>query len=208
MILKRAENEKFILEIHPDDMERDWKNEFDRLGTMVCFHNKYDLGDNHNYKKGDFTGWDDLKQTIEKDNDVSIILPLFLFDHSGLSISTNSDRFRAQDGYGWDWMQVGWIFVSKEDVKKEYSLSAITDEVLEKARSVLIEEVKTYDMLLKGEIYGYILKDKETQEEIDSCWGLWGSDFENNGMKDYLPEEARSLVGELQDDYPVLYYGE
>ena len=38
--------------------------EDDNLTKMVCFHNRYDLGDKHNYNKDDYSSWDELKKTI------------------------------------------------------------------------------------------------------------------------------------------------
>ena len=38
------ENEKYKLEIF-DDLNPCSPREFDNLGTMVCFHRRYDLGD-------------------------------------------------------------------------------------------------------------------------------------------------------------------
>ena len=38
-----------------------------------------------------------------------LILPLYLMDHSGLSIRTSSELFRMCDSAGWDWGCVGFI---------------------------------------------------------------------------------------------------
>jgi hypothetical protein len=44
----------------------------------------------------------------------------------------------------------------------------------------LIAEVKAYDDFITGNAYGYeIAKDGE---DIDSCWGFSGDDFEGNGL--------------------------
>jgi hypothetical protein len=31
--------------------------EFDNLGTMICFHKRYNLGDKHNWDIDDFSEW-------------------------------------------------------------------------------------------------------------------------------------------------------
>lgn len=71
--------------------------EWDNNGWMVCLHTRYDLGDKHDYRSEDHAGWGALKAQIEKDHDVVVILPLYLFDHSGLSIRTTSDQFSMCD---------------------------------------------------------------------------------------------------------------
>ena len=70
------------------------------LGTMVCWHRRYALGDAHHYS-------DPQAFSREVTARTAVILPLYLFDHSGLTISTSSGAFRACDPAGWDWGQVG-----------------------------------------------------------------------------------------------------
>jgi len=64
---------------------------------MVCFHNRYILGDTENkhrlHGKGEntFTNPEDFEDWYkENENSVAVILPLYLYDHRGLSISTGS----------------------------------------------------------------------------------------------------------------------
>ena len=87
--------------------------ENDNLGTMVCFHRRYELGHPHNYRSEDYGGWNEVREAIIKDHDVAVILPLFLFDHSGITLSTTADQFRACDSAGWDWGCVGFVYASK-----------------------------------------------------------------------------------------------
>ena len=47
------ENEKYKLEIF-DDLNPCSPREFDNLGTMVCFHRRYNLGDETELKSSDF----------------------------------------------------------------------------------------------------------------------------------------------------------
>ena len=47
-----------------------------------------------------------------------LMLPLYLYDHSGLAMSTESFSGRAPHAE-WDSGQVGWIYVSKEDALKD-----------------------------------------------------------------------------------------
>ena len=102
---------KFELEIEQDsspDSPRTWDN----LGTMVCFHKRYNLGDKTDYRSSDYDSWDELKQGIIENEGEVVILPLFLYDHSGITIST------TPFSCNWDSGQVGFIFVSKHKIKK------------------------------------------------------------------------------------------
>ncbi len=183
----------YILEIFQDDSynsPRTW----DPLGTMVCFHRRYNLGDKHDYNKDDYSTWTEMKEAIIEGENAKIILPLYLYDHSGITISTGS--FSC----GWDSGQVGWIFASEDRIKKECNVDVITDDVLDKVTKMLEGEVETYDQYLTGDVYGYRISkiDKcnhghEHKDEIDSCWGFYGMDsVEEAGkeMLDYYLEKA------------------
>lgn len=141
---------------------------------MVCFHNRYTLGDKHNYQKEDYNSWEELKEQIIKDNEGTIVLPLYLYDHSGLSISTTPFSCK------WDSGQVGWIYSTENYVTSE---------------SMDID-VQTYDKYLKGEIYHYVVskievceKGHEHEEEIENIGGWFDiDDCLENGLLE-IPEE-------------------
>lgn len=44
-----AEQEPYALMVQPDDMLISPREVNDNIGTMVCFHPRYALGDHHNY---------------------------------------------------------------------------------------------------------------------------------------------------------------
>ena len=192
-IYKEITNEKAKLTILFSDHDES-PREFDNLGTMICFHRRYDLGDSHNYNSGDYGSWSEVKKAIERDyrrnkDEVAVILPLFLYDHSGITISTKA--FSCP----WDSGQVGFIVVGKEKLRKEYNVKKITEKIKEKAKEVLLGEVDVYDSYITGEVYGFKLEDLDG-ELIDGCYGFYGQD----GLKtivEYLPEEYKELAKSL-----------
>jgi hypothetical protein len=164
-----------IFQDESSESPRSWDN----LGTMVCFYKRYNLGDkDHGYNSSNYNGWEELAEAIQENENAAIILPLYLYDHSGITISTGA--FSCP----WDSGQVGFIFVSKEKLRKEYG-KRITKKVLETATKCLQNEVNTYDQFLTGAVYGYIVQKGEEGEE-DSCWGFFGLD--------YVREEAKSVA--------------
>lgn len=173
------------LEIYPDEdpinpRDPKWQDNF---GHMVCFHSRYSLGDENDLRPEDFNGWKDIENFLKKKKKAVIVLPLYLFDHGGITIRTNPSQFRAVDSMGWDWGKVGFIYCTRSDIKETYG--KVTTESLMMAESLLEAEVKEYDKYLTGEVYGFILT--EDGEEIDSCWGFYGGIeqiLEEVGMKD------------------------
>lgn len=144
--------------------------EDDNLGTMICFHSGYNLGEKHDYNHQDYDGWDEMKDAIIRNEDVGVILPLYLYDHSGITMNTTG--FSCH----WDSGQVGWIFISKEKMRKEYSMKRVSKKLIERVKGYLEGEVKTYDQYLTGDVYGYRITNTETDEEVDSCWGFYGDE--------------------------------
>ena len=181
---------EILLEEYPLD-PRDWDN----LGTMACFHARYDLGDEHDYRSEHYSGWEELGAAIAKEQDACVILPLILLDHSGLSISVSR-------GYPyncpWDAGQVGFIFVSKADVRKEYGRKRISKKLREKVERLLVGEVETYDMYLRGDVFGWVTYDP-SGESLDSCWGYFGSP-ETSG----LMEDARHSIDSYLKNAPMI----
>ena len=202
------EYKEFKINIHQDESSespREWGN----LGKMICFHSRYDLGDK---KENSFDGntpsaflfglADQVDPNVDKVNyDMTekirdklldkyyIILPLYLYNHSGITMST--ERFSCP----WDSGQVGYILVSIEDVKKEYKWKVLTKERRQLIEDVLRSEVKTFDCFLRGNIYGYIIIDPKG-EERDSCWGFFDYNHEESGLLD----SAREFIDWIRGD--------
>ena len=132
------------------------------LGIMVCFHKKYDLGDEHNIKHDDFVSWDRIKEHLKKVEKATHILPLFLLDHSGVTINTTG--FSCP----WDSGQIGFIYATVETVAR-------TGVKLEDVEDQLRAEVKLYNQYITGDVWGFsIVNDKK--ESVDSCWGFYGQE--------------------------------
>lgn len=194
------------LEIIPDE-DAESPRTHDNLGTMVCFHVNRNLGDEkdgingHGIDSKNFGDWDEMEKWIRHENPDCIALPLFLFDHSGVTISTTDAMFKACDGVGWDWGQIGFIFVTREKIDQEYAdHGGRTNEQIEE---YLRNEVAVYDQYLTGDVYGFVMREPPCEtcdgqgKESDSCWGFFGSDPLKNGMSDHLDTKYRTELAAL-----------
>ena len=81
------------------------------------------------------------------------MLPLYLYDHSGLAMSTESFSGRAPHAE-WDSGQVGWIYVSKEDALKEFDADKMTGAIRQKADALMRSEVAAYDSICVANVMG------------------------------------------------------
>ena len=179
------------------DSNADSPRSWDNLGKMICFHNRYDLGDNHNYNADDYSGWEEMKKAIIKEENPAVILPLYMYDHSGISIST------SPFSCSWDSGQIGFVLVSKKQALEEYGGVRVSSKTKVKIESIIQAEVETYTQYVEGEVYGFQIVD-EDDNHIDSCYGFYGRDFVTNGMLDYIDH---NLLGVAEGEVVALLEG-
>ena len=157
------------IEIFQDEDSMNPRTDFDNLGTMVCFHSRYNLGDkNHGFDP------DSLREYVNS-NEVAIILTLSVYEHGGISMNTGARLCR------WDGTQVGVIYVTKEKIRQEYGVQRISEKLLQRITGYLRDEVGTYDQYLRGDVYGYNAGE-------DSCWGFYGYDHKKSGLLEYAQD--------------------
>ena len=177
--MKDLEGNEYLLTVEIDEYSDDPRN-WDNLCTMVCFRNRYKLGDKHNYD----SCWDfleslckqllDMKyedcedmsenELFEKlvNSDKVIIKTIRLYDHSGITVST-SNGYPYTDR--WDSCCVGYIYVTKEKILKEIAnanetnWSVIADEIME-------NEMEQYDQYLRGDVYWFRLTKKVMAQDL------------------------------------------
>jgi len=194
---KERLEEGIVLEIHQDD-DPISPRENDNLGTMVCWHQQYALGDRQ-IKDGEYDSPAAIvADIVAREGEMAVMLPLYLYDHSGITMSTSDALFRAFDSAGWDWGKVGFIYVSKATVRKEYGGRA-TKEAIAEATEVLEAEVKEYDQCLTGDVYGFVIRNA-TGEVLASCWGFFGFDL----CLEEAKEQADYYVRQEKGPQPVL----
>jgi len=100
-ILKSVEYKGYSIRIEPDDSAESPRTSCDNLGHMVCWHRRYSLGDKHEFKEPA-----DFREFLNGQEGV-IYLPRFLYDHSGITMSTGP--FSCP----WDSGQVGFIYATR-----------------------------------------------------------------------------------------------
>jgi hypothetical protein len=175
-----VEYKGYTIEIEQDEQGLNPRVDYSNGGTMVCFHRRYELGDRNH-------GFSDAKELIEhiKSDEVLASLPLFLYDHSGITMSTGAFSCNFDSG------QVGIIFIDQagcdeigydEGWRKSCYPDLTMKEALEK---VLESEVKEFDKYISEGSYGFNIEEIE-----DSCGGFLGYDHEESG----LLEHARSAI--------------
>lgn len=185
-------NLPLILKIEPDQDPINPREDFDNFGVMVCNHRRYTLGDNEpRINFDDFNSLDEIRDHLRKEHDAHVILPLYLYDHSGITIST--DPFSCH----WDSGQVGFIYATRQKIMEEApgKPKYLTKKVRAWAEKLLKSEVETYDQLLTGDVWGYVIEDADG-EKIESCWGYFG--------EEYCRTEGQALLEAISNRFYIL----
>ena len=202
---------KFRIKVSYDDGDFNDPREWEEFGKMICFHNRYNLGDKHSLNKDDFSRWSELEDFLRKERNAEIILPLYLYDHSGITMNTTG--FSC----GWDSGQVGFIYVSRQGILDEYGVKRITKDLREKVTQRLVDDVKLYDQYLTGDVYYFTIEkcipmiriskedfdagvmdnaEEECEWEFhDSCHGFYGTNIDNgivdnSGVREEIVRQA------------------
>lgn len=159
------------IEIETDsdsDNPRDWSN----LGEFcVSNYSRYI----RNESEIEIESESDFK-ALEKTH---IILPVSVYDHSGVSIYIGSPCDR------WDSGQIGWYIVSKEKIKQNFNVKRISQKLKSRVIEYLENEVETFNKWVNNEVYSFTLY--HNGEEEDSCGGFYDID----DIYEYLPSEYR-----------------
>jgi hypothetical protein len=255
MCVEEYEYKGLTIEIEQDGDRQEGPREWDNFGRMICWHRKYNLGDEHEYGDQDqflCDLFDDMHRSGKvTDEDVRLIclawlredregfkhymgykingtfkesrydlvmdevindymqkvgpsvkqvvadivqrehimLPLYLYDHSGITMNTTgfSDK--------WDSGMVGVIYVSKLKAQEEFNSLKdlherhpeygikLKENAEEHATAILKGEVEVYDMYLTGQVYQYTINDEDGNclGSLCDCYGL-----------DYTKQEAEA----------------
>ena len=172
--------------------------EWDNLGTILIAPNKAhwianrDSAVDISIPQGNnpFKHWENLRreQLKLKKSDIAIAYPVTKYEHGAISLSL---------GYksGWDCGVVGFIYVTKEQVRKCFGVTRITQSIIARAESCLQSELDMLTAWLNGECYGwyiteYALTDDGLEWEevgiLESCGGYFDQEQALGDMKDML----------------------
>ena len=175
--------------------------DYDMFGKMVFFHRRMNLGHEspscspdrwtRNWlQQNTKIDWDEIEDMEESKiwaefEKINYAVPVYAFEHGGITIRCNS---KGTGWDSWDSGQLGFTFASYDSIRKEFGKGKthrLTSAAITRAEKCLVSEVDNYDDYLNGNVWGYIITDKDTGEELDSCWGFIGDES-------YCREEAES----------------
>ena len=140
--MKDAEGKKYLLTVEQDN---DPDNPIEMMVShLVCFHRRYQIGEKHNWDLSELQHW------LCEHRDEVVVKPVYLMDHSGLSISITDFGDPLDSGH------IGYWYVMRDEIDPEH-----TNENWRAAASELIaSNVELYDQYMRGDVYYYTLEEQ------------------------------------------------
>lgn len=170
----------------------------DNPSLMFCWHPNYVLGDEQFTSTGrggsgpQFDSMEEVPAYLREERGaVGPILPLYLYDHSGITISAGEPNPFTFDAAGWDTTMVGFACAPEERIAAccgdgaEYRTDEWIDEMLR-------TEVNVYDAFLRGSVYWYVVENADG-ESVGGCGGfLVVEEADMEGMRAEARAEAEA----------------
>jgi hypothetical protein len=174
----------FTLAIEHDNNPEPW-DDWEHVTNIVHWHRRGFIGESIIGREKEWYA--------EHKKAGDIIFPLYLYEHSGQSVSLGRDKYPFTDP--WDSGQVGFAYIEQSIAKKEWHGKRYWKREAEKC---LQAEIRSLDQYLTGDVWGYTIKDNEG-EIVDSCWGFYGHEdceAEGKSQLSYYENKQPSLFSD------------
>ena len=147
--------------------------------------------------------WENLRreQLQLKKSDIAISYPISKFEHGGeirLSLGGKSGC--------WDNDVVGFVYVTKETLRKWYGVERITKSIMQHAKTCLQVELNVLTAWLNGDCYGWQVKEYALTDDgldweevgvLESCWGYFDQEQAIADMQDMLNQLTKNQCEEV-----------
>ena len=136
--------------------------------------------------------WENLRreQLKLKKADIAITYPISKFDRGGKISLSLGGKIGC-----WDRGVVGFIYVTKEQLRTWYGTKRITKSIIGHAKTCLQAELAVLTAWLNGDCYGWQVKEYALTDDgldwekvgmLDDCWGYFDQEQASCDMKDML----------------------
>ena len=176
------------INIYYDADARSPREAYDNLGTLYTAHRNYrpekEFDDHFDIDKVFDGRIGNFRESFLKEY---VALPVYLYDHSGVTISTSPFSCPWDSGF------FGIIAVPLDKVRKEFGWKHVTPGRRKRIEGYLQGEIETLDDYYTVEVFGYrITTEDDEANELDSCWGFYGTDSLQE-----METECKCIIDEL-----------
>ena len=147
--------------------------------------------------KNPFEHWDNIRKQLKlKKSEVVIAHPITKHEHGEISLQLGHKQ-------GCDYGVVGFVYVTKEQVRKCYGVDRITKSIITYAENRIQDELDLLTAWLNGHCYGWQIKEYALDDDgldwkevdtLDSCWGYFDKEQALDDMKDMLNNQLTKTL--------------
>jgi len=161
------------IDIFYDEDYNDTPNDWDDSRLLIYDHRDFTIEVKGFDAQEIFEHWSSGHKTFPSGKRRYWLFPVYAYIHSGVSLSLSRGYDR------WDTSFKGFMLIER---------NIRTCNTHDVAREQAEQTLKTWNEILTGQVYGYVVTDSEGNE-LDSCWGYIGD-------TDYPISEAKFAVNE------------
>jgi hypothetical protein len=167
---------KYTFELRYDECpENPISEEFDCPIKLIISHRRYELGHKHNVNFSDFENADKLLEYLKTEYSYKYWLPVYMYEHSGISLSVNPFSCRFDSGI------IGFAATNERTNENE-------------AIELIKKELKMYSAYLNGEVWSYQIIEQTTcpccemtkKETIEYVGGFYDETEAENEAKKHI----------------------
>lgn len=122
---------------------------------LAIYHKRHNFVNETQFNTDNYGSWHELKQAFIADEAIAVILPVYMYEHSGYVFSTTPFGCKFDSG------QVGYIFMTKSKAYEIFKCKRLSKSLIAKINEWLISDVSDYSYWCNNEVYDYILVDKD-----------------------------------------------
>ena len=184
------------------------RGQYDNLGTILISPHKAHWVASHDATvdtsiplgNSPYEHWENLRreQLQLKKSDIAVAYPITKYEHGEIYLSLGCES-------GLDYAALGFVYVTKETLRKWYGVKRITKSIIGRAESCLQAELAMLTAWLNGECYGWCIKEYALTDDLDweelgildDCWGYFDQEQALDDMKDMLNQLTKNQCEEV-----------
>lgn len=191
--------------VYDHDADATNPREGDNLGTILIAPSKAhwiaspdaEVDTSIPFGNNPYEHWEHLRreQLNIKKSDIALAYPITKYEHGEIFLQLGHKS-------GWDYAALGFVYVTKEQIRKCFNVKRITKSIITQAESCLQSELDMLTAWLNGECYGWYIKEYALDDDgleweevdvLDSCYGYFDKEQALGDMQDTLKQLTKTL---------------
>jgi hypothetical protein len=182
VVRKSFEHARLRIVVEEDDSPVSPREQFDRIGHLVCWNASAVLGDELP------PAVDTVASELARARGARVWLPLWVIQADGklgirMGLASEPDAASAD----------GLIYATARDIKRRMKLLRISRRDVSRAASILRQEVEDYVQFVRNEMLQFLILDRDG-ELVDRCGGFYTETYAREEAMQVAEHHAAQLL--------------